>query len=55
MALPLQRCEAALTDPDECFTHAIFPVIIPQIKQDSSLAIAVVVLLRLMPLLNVNL
>ena len=55
MALPLQRCEAALTDPDECFTHATFPVINPQIKHDSSRAIAVVALLRLTPLLNVNL
>ena len=55
MALPHQRCEAALTDPDECFTHATFPVIIPQIKHDSSLAIAVVALLRLTPLLNVSL
>ena len=55
MALPLQRCEAALTDPDEYFTHATFPVIIPQIKHDSSRAIAVVALLRLTPLLNVSL
>ena len=52
-ALPLLRCEAALTGADQYPTpaaHAILSVIIPHIKQDSSRAIAVFITLCCFPL-----
>ena len=54
-ALPLLRCEAALTGADQYPTpaaHAILSVIIPHIKQDSSRAIAVFITLCCFPLLT---